>query len=101
MPCDRRIILSLDLKAGDADILFDALKDMNIVRRNHRLLTDEQLREYCERTVASGKINVVAGQEHIVRDVQQAYAKAAVNKAAGRMGGKVQAKDKNRLTLSR
>ena len=102
MPCDRRIIISLDLRAKDPKILFDALKDMEIIRNRHRLRTDEQLMRFCEQTVASGKVSVLEGGEQVVRDIQRAYSQKAVQVAARRMGWKVQSgKDKNRLTLSR
>ena len=101
MPCNTRTIVSLDLKVSDVDLLFDAVKELKVLCKGHRLSTDAEIRRWAEEVVKTGKVRLVAGYEYLVDSLRQKYAEKAVRKAASKFGWVCTGLGETRLILRR
>jgi len=102
MPCDTRISVGLDLKAADAGLLAEAIKEMGLgIRVGCGIWSDAALLEYCKKVVQSGRVAVLEGAEGLVARIQQAYAAKVIESTAKRHGWQVKKTQEGKYQMLR
>lgn len=101
MPCDTIQTCEVDLKVADTELLEEALKAMGA--RTARTIDGGGMFFYdgSRFSIEAGRIICPVGREYVADLVKQAYARAAVGKAAKRFGWSVKADTKQKLKLTR
>ncbi len=79
MPCNAVRVVTMELKAANAELLADALQACGLQYHEGAV----------ERIIKAGLVAVPVGQEHKVVEVRRAYAELVVRTAARRLGFQV------------
>ena len=91
MPCYATRLVTMELKAANAELLRDALQACGLQYHEGAV----------ERIIAAGRVVVPAGQEQKVVELRKVYAEKVVRTAARRFGFQVTQRGERQLAVSR